>query len=161
MNIFVPARHCGEKKKDIKLIPSRREKWVWISSGHLWVMRRGLWNCSKSEGTSRLDLMRAKTDWRRAWKYKNGPVTHFTSTSHQTLEEDIHFLLQLLGHSQDLEQQHHLPRVLHDFGVSFSQKMSEPPLVYIRGPLFHRSKRRNDVKVKLQGWNSGHTWNFD
>lgn len=161
MNIFVPA-WPWQQKKDIKLIPSRKtcEKWVGISSGHLWLMRTDLWHCRKSGGTSRLDLMTAKTDWRPAWKCKNGPVTHFTSTSDQVLEADIHFLPQLLGHSQDLKQQQYLPRVLHGFGVSFSQQILEPSLVYIRGPLFQGSNRTNNVNVKLQGCNSSHTWSF-
>lgn len=123
-------------------------------------MRTDLWPCRRSEGTSRLDLMTAKTDWRQACKCKNGPVTHLTSTSDRVLEADIHFLPQLLGHSQDLKQQRHLPRVLHGFGVSFSQQILEPSLVYIRGPSFQGSNRTNNVNVKLQGCNSSHTWSF-
>lgn len=164
MDIFFPAWPCDHTKTSNSQLVERREKWVGLSSGHLWVMTTDLWHRRRSEGTARWDLMTAKTDWRRVWKqtkmYKHGSIIHFTSTSDQILEEDLHFLLQLLGQSQDLKQQHHLPRVLHDCGVSFNQKMSEPPLVYISGPLFQSSNRPSDVNVKLQGWNSSRTWSF-
>lgn len=161
MNIFFPSWPCNNSNKTSNLcLLERHEKWVGLSSGHLWVMGTDLWHRRKSEGTTRLDLRTAKTDWRRAWNCKHGPVTCFTSTSDQILEEDLHFLLQLLGQSQDLKQQHHLPRVLGDFGISFSQKMLEPSLVYISGPLFQGSNRTSDVNAKLQGWKGRRTWSF-
>lgn len=41
---------------------------------------------------------------------------------------NIHFIVQVFSHSEDLKQEHHLPRVLHDFGVLLRQQILEPAL---------------------------------
>lgn len=42
---------------------------------------------------------------------------------------NVHFVAQFFSHFQDLEQKYHLPRVLHDFGVSLCQHALKPALI--------------------------------
>lgn len=42
---------------------------------------------------------------------------------------NVHFIAQFFSHVQDLEQKYHLPRVLHNFSVSFCQHALKPALI--------------------------------
>lgn len=45
----------------------------------------------------------------------------------------VHFIIQAFSDSEDLKQDHHLPRVLHDFGVLFRQQVLVPALLQAVG----------------------------
>lgn len=99
----------------------------------------GLWRGEKPRGNSQLGLTRSRTDWTQALKWEQwiwsdvminwhlNNVCVFKLASGQ--KRNVHFVVQVFGHFEYLKQEHHLPRVLQDFGITLREEALVPAFI--------------------------------
>lgn len=66
------------------------------------------------------------TEHEPASEATEAPCHYIVTPSHSQSYGHSHFVLHLLGHSQDLEKERYLPRVLQDLGVGLGDKLLVP-----------------------------------